>query len=164
MRYLAKTKIGKLHPKRSKVYPMIRLPERCLDIVGEIVQIYAIKQNDVSGFLITLEKEARKEESVAQLLAKVAQPRAQNDIRSRLLALELEIRELKLVIQRNESSEDNLNEKGIQKDGLGRIRTGDLRHVKAGNLAFILTFSDRSALFSDATPSETTMRKASAPS
>jgi hypothetical protein len=27
-----------------------------------------------------------------------------------------------------------------------------------------LTFSDRSALFSDATPSETTMRKASAPS
>jgi len=49
-------------------------------------------------------------------------------------------------------------------DGLGRIRTGDLRHVKADDLAFILAFSDSSAPFSVAAPLETTTRKASAPS
>jgi len=46
----------------------------------------------------------------------------------------------------------------LENDGLGRIRTGDLRHVKT-------EFLRRSAVFSDvAFLGETTMRNASAPS
>ena len=33
-------------------------------------------------------------------------------------------------------------------NGIGRIRTGDLRHVKAGNSAFLAAFSNFFALFS----------------
>jgi hypothetical protein len=50
-------------------------------------------------------------------------------------------------------------------DGLGRIRTGDLRHVKAGDLALEQAFSDFSAFSSLAAPPDPiTTRKASAPS
>jgi len=50
-------------------------------------------------------------------------------------------------------------------DGLGRIRTGDLRHVKAGIFEFILLFEVSSALSSPAfSAEETTTRNASAPS
>jgi len=46
-----------------------------------------------------------------------------------------------------------------------RIRTGDLRHVKAGDLALFAAFSDFFALSSAALlEGETTTRKASAPS
>ncbi len=49
-------------------------------------------------------------------------------------------------------------------NGLGRIRTGDLRHVKAGDLAFLIAFSNGSAPFSVSTPLEITTRNANAPS
>jgi len=50
-------------------------------------------------------------------------------------------------------------------DGLGRIRTGDLRHVKTDDLGCRMAFSDFSTLIFVAAPAdETTTRKASAPS
>jgi hypothetical protein len=45
--------------------------------------------------------------------------------------LESEITDLRSSIPTNGSLTDNCSEKGAQIDGLGRIRTGDLRHVKA---------------------------------
>jgi hypothetical protein len=49
-------------------------------------------------------------------------------------------------------------------DGLGRIRTGDLRRVKTEDLSFISAFSGRSALFFGIAPVEITTGNASAPS
>jgi len=50
-------------------------------------------------------------------------------------------------------------------DGLGRIRTGDLRHVKTEDFALRAAFSSFSSLlFLAALADETTTRKASAPS
>ena len=57
-----------------------------------------------------------------------------------------------------------IGQKKQKNDGLGRIRTGDLRHVKAGDLAHEQAFSDLSALFSIAAPpGPTTTRKARTP-
>jgi hypothetical protein len=110
---------------------MIRLPEQCLDVIGETAQIYAIEQKGMRGFFVALQTLATDERNVAQLLAEVAQPKVQNDIEARLLELESELRELRSVILPNRCSKDNHNKKGAQKDGLEAIRTGDLRRVKA---------------------------------
>jgi hypothetical protein len=58
-----------------------------------------------------------------------------------------------------------LEGKSSKNNGLGAIRTPDLRHVKMGNLAFILAFSDLFALFSATfAADETTTRNESAQS
>jgi hypothetical protein len=83
------------------------------------------------GFFIARETRPNDERNVAQLSAEVAQPEVQIVIKSRLLELESEIRELKSVILQNECSRDNYNKKGAQESGLEAIRTPDLRRVKA---------------------------------
>ena len=103
MRYIGKSKIGKLHPKRSKIYPMVRLPEQCLDVAGETVRIYSVEMEGVRGFFIALETGADEERNVAQLLTEVAQPRPQNDVKSRLVELESDINALKSLLFSNES-------------------------------------------------------------
>jgi hypothetical protein len=57
-----------------------------------------------------------------------------------------------------------IGQKKQKNDGLGRIRTGDLRHVKAGDLARSVAFSWFAGLLSEGVDAdETTTRKASAP-
>lgn len=120
MQYLGRAKIGKLHPKRSKVYPMVRLPEQCLDVVGEIVRIYTVEMEGVSGFFIALETRADEEREVAQPQLKVAQQSPQNDVRSRLLELESEIEQLKSLLLLNERNSPPKNRK---QKAEGEIRT-----------------------------------------
>jgi hypothetical protein len=51
-----------------------------------------------------------------------------------------------------------------KEDGLGRIRTGDLRRVKAEAFALASLFLDRSEVFLDTFADDTTTTNASAPS
>ena len=63
--------------------------------------------------------------------SKIVQPEAEISIESRLSALESKIDKLiELNFQNNELS----NNKSLKNDGLDRIRTGDLRRVKAMSL------------------------------
>ena len=117
MRYIGRSKIGKLHPKRSTNYPMIRLPKQCLDVVGKTAHIYAIYEGNRKGFLVTLEKEATDLQSGAQLVPKVAQPHTQNDVENHLSALESQIAELKLLILKSASYIDAKSKKGAPESG-----------------------------------------------
>jgi hypothetical protein len=67
-------------------------------------------------------------EKVAQRLANVAQQSIKNDLKSRLFAMELEIKELKKIFLENKSQNDLEKTKT---DGLEAIRTPDLRRAKA---------------------------------
>jgi|GEM_PF-357758 len=110
MRYLGESKIGKLRPRRSKIYPMIRLPVECLNIVGQTARIFAYEEKGVRGLFIALGSEAN-DRNVAQHQPKVAQPMTQNDINSRLSAIESQITELKSLIFQEGSLADADREK-----------------------------------------------------
>jgi hypothetical protein len=119
MRYVGESKIGKLHPRRSKIYPMVRLPTECLNIIRETAHIYVIEQKGARGLFIALGPEAN-DRNVAQLPGHVAQPKTQNDIRSRLSALESEIKELKSLLLSKKAISYNENRKPKAE---GEIRT-----------------------------------------
>jgi hypothetical protein len=68
------------------------------------------------------------EQKVLKLNSKVLKQRLENDVESHLAALESSIEELKTLIFPNSVL---LDEQSPKEDGLDRIRTGDLRRVKA---------------------------------
>ncbi len=123
MRYLGQSKIGKLHPKRSYVYPMIRLPKECLDAVGETAYLYSLETEGRRGFLIALEKEANEVQNVAQPVLKVAQTQTRNDADSRLSALELELKALKLFLFDYKAKKVTQFKKERKSKAEGEIRT-----------------------------------------
>ena len=57
MKELGSTKIGKQVPKPSFIYPMIRLPQSCVNIVGETVKLYETEHEGRQAFLIVVDKE-----------------------------------------------------------------------------------------------------------
>ncbi len=67
-------------------------------------------------------------QEVAQPNEKVVQPTKETNLKSRLTAIESSIEELKKLIF---SNSELIEVKSPKTNGLGRIRTGDLRHVKA---------------------------------
>jgi len=56
--------------------------------------------------------------------------------------LESEVRDTKSSILKNESLLDACNKKGAHEDGLGRIRTGEVRHIKTDDFRISAPFSD----------------------
>jgi len=157
MQYIGTSKISKLNPKPNLTYPLIRLPQRYNTVIGKTAHIYESFEEGQKAIVLVFD-ETENQEKVIQPVIK---QNAESDFSARFAVLEEEIRELRTLIEKEAHFSDN-----IQKiDGLGRIRTGDLRHVKTGDLAFVLLFSVGTTLFSAALPAEeTTIRNASAPS
>jgi hypothetical protein len=129
MRFVGKSKIGRLSAKKGKVYAQIRLPPQLADTIGEIANIFETEHNGKRAFLLLMKRSMSDDDMVLQLDERVVKSEDYNDYDHRLCALESEINELKSIIFSNESFSSHKNEN----DGLGRIRTGDLRHVKAGD-------------------------------
>ena len=130
MHYIGKSKIGKQYSKPTITYPIIRIPLHCSEAIGSYVQIYKSEHAGQTVFVIIPDnkkgKSVRRE--VAQPTLKVAQLETETSIESRLSTLESKIDKLtELNFQNNELIES----KSSKKDGLDRIRTGDLRRVKA---------------------------------
>ena len=126
MRFVGKSKIGRLSAKKGKVYAQVRLPPQLVDTIGEIANIFETKHSGKRAFLLVTES-VPSDNMVLQLSEKVVKWKDHDDDDYRLCALESEINELKSIIFSNESSCPHTK----RKHGLGRIRTGDLRHVKA---------------------------------
>jgi hypothetical protein len=101
---------------------------------------------------------------VLQLGAKVVKPYDEQDYNQRFKGLESQISELRSFLLLNESTSFHKNKKEDELNGLGRIRTGDLRRVKTEALALAPLFLDRSEVFLDTFADDTTTRNASAPS
>jgi len=130
MQYIGKSKIGKQYSKPTITYPIIRLPLQCSEVIGTSVQIYELENAGQTIFVIIPDNEKSENvgQEVAQPNAKVVQPNHENDIESRLSALEPKIDEtLKLIF----SNQNQIELKREKNSGLGAIRTPDLRHVKA---------------------------------
>ncbi len=103
MHYIGKSKIGKQHSKPTITYPIIRLPVQCSKAIGTSVQIYKSEYAGQSVFVIIPdnEKSENLNQEVAQPNAKVVQPHHENDIESRISALESSIEGLKTLIFKN---------------------------------------------------------------
>jgi hypothetical protein len=127
---VGKSKIGRLNAKNIS-YPQLRLPHQYFSTIGDIASVFETQHEGKQAFLIVTEHAVPNQDTVLKPSEKVLKTVAANAVEGLLSALESEISDLKSSIFKNESLVDNCNEKGAQESGLGRIRTGDLRHVKA---------------------------------
>ena len=127
MRYIGKSKISTLHSKPDISYPLIRLPQQYKHLIGETAQIFMTDYEGKGGFLILLEERENDSKVVKQSLETRIESRV-SVLESSIEAIESKIDKLiELNFQNNELS----NNKSLKNDGLDRIRTGDLRRVKA---------------------------------
>ena len=130
MHYIGKSKIGKQYSKPTITYPIIRLPLQCSEAIGTSVQLYKAEHAGQTLFVIIPDNEKSEtvRQKVAQPTSKVAQLETEINLESRLLALESSTEKIIEPIFGNQ----NLIEVKLKKNnGLGAIRTPDLRRVKA---------------------------------
>ncbi len=117
----SKISIQSLNSKYS--YSLIRLPRKFKGIAGKIASIYETEQDGALAFLVVVDKLVDKSQ--------------ENNLESRFPALEpsIEALESKIdkLIELNFQNNELIESKSLKKHGLGRIRTGDLRRVKARN-------------------------------
>ena len=121
MQFLCKRKISIHCSTPQHGYPTIRLPREFKALVGETAKIYLDKDKAELAFKVIIDKKVDNFCTNAE----------DSKLEDRLYDLESEFRALKSSILKNEGLMNNLNKKGAQEGGLGRIRTGDLRRVKA---------------------------------
>ena len=125
MLHIADSKIGTIHSKPNVKYPMIRLPQEYIQIIGQRAHIY---ETDHAGRLAFLVAPYAEESVHSEAKLRVAKPSLETEIKNGLAALELEFKELRSLLLANQRYANSNTQKT---NGLGRIRTGDLRHVKA---------------------------------
>lgn len=82
MKYIGKSKITRLRPKKNIEYPLLRLPQSHADLVGETAHIFKIENNGKPLFVISLD------EDITPAL-EVIQPKS--DIESRVKSLEKQL-------------------------------------------------------------------------
>ena len=128
MRFVGKSKIGRLSAKKGKIYAQIRLPSHLIDTIGEIADVYETERNGKRAFLLVTDQSMLDDDTVLQPSEKVVKPYNKIDNDGRFLALESQINELKSLLLLNESASFHKKQKT---DGLEAIRTPDLRRVKA---------------------------------
>ncbi len=135
MHYIGTSKISPLYSKGSIIYPQIRLPQRYNDVIGKNAQIFETEYNGKRAFFIVTEESEKTKNSVFKFVDKVLKPdvevlkpHPEKEVESRLSAFESKIDKL---IELNFQNNELIKSKSSKKDGLGRIRTGDLRRVKA---------------------------------
>jgi hypothetical protein len=157
MQLIGRSKVTKLNAKAGIVYPLIRLPKFYASEIGKIAEIFEIKHDNKRALIITFDEQAETGSEVIQLTPKVIQPDCQNDLEARLCELESQIAELKSLlhtIENQKAPQSPFFRQSTQKpNGLGRIRTGDLRRVKTEVLGGFDVFS----------VGDTTARKANDP-
>ena len=81
--------------------------------------------------MLVTNQHALGNDTVLQPGKKVVKPNNETDCDRRFKSLELQISELKSLLLLNEDYSIHKNKKEADPNGLGRIRTGDLCHVKA---------------------------------
>ena len=135
MQHIGKSKIGSLSARKGVKYPQLRLPQQCADVIGHTADILETESGGKRAFLIVTEQVMPKGDSVLKQSKEVLKPEPYRGLDQRLSALESQITELKSLLLENENQEapqSPLFRQSTQKtNGLGRIRTGDLRRVKA---------------------------------
>jgi len=173
VRRVGTSKITKLKAKAGIVYPLIRLPKTFADEIGNVAEIFETQHNNRRALLVTFNdgiwpsEVIQPNSKVIQLLPEVIQPHCRQDLKARLCELESQIAELKSLLQKNanqKAPQSPLIHQSTQKtSGLGRIRTGDLRRVKAEVLEHAESFLHARPESSKASVGAITTKNASAP-
>ena len=114
MHYIGKSKISKIYPKSDVYYPSLRLPKVCDDAIGEIAHIFETTYKSCKALQVVLgdypsNNTSAVAQPVAQSEAEVVQPSSQNDVETRISAIEKEIILIRGFIFRNAHAEDNKN-------------------------------------------------------
>jgi hypothetical protein len=129
MHYVGTSKISKLNPKPNLIYPLIRLPQEFNTIIGKTAHIYESWEEGQKAIVLVFDEvESKETENKRTVIQPVIKQNAESDFSARIEVLEEEIRQLRTLIEK----EARLTSYIQKKDGLGRIRIGDLRRVKAG--------------------------------
>ncbi len=116
MKLIGRSKISKINPKPNIVYPMVRLPQECADVIGNTATIYETEYDGRKAFLITI----GQDEDTA---VSVMKPELQNSIEKRLSEVESKINDLYSRLMGKESQKSCKIEKG---NAANRTRTCDM--------------------------------------
>ncbi len=121
MQYLGKRKISVQSSTPSHAYPTVRLPREYKGLVGKKAALYVDEYPEQLVFEIV----------ISQKVDNFCANSKEDLIEARLSELESEFEALKSLIMKNNSFLNDFFGNRAQLNGLGRIRTGDLRRVKA---------------------------------
>jgi len=132
---IGRSKVGKVNPNPCSSYPLIRLPQQYNDFVGKTAHIFTTKHQGQQVLLILFGSEEETAPNIIQSLYNFIQPIDETNLESRLKVLEssIEARKSKIdkLIKLNFQNNELTESKSSKNDGIDRIRTGDLRRVKA---------------------------------
>lgn len=118
MREIGRCKVQGKTPKPGITYPFIRFPQENADLIGKHMRIFAIESNGHRAFVLVEEGGAIPQ--VGQL-----------ELTGRIDELEMRIKKLEELGPLFSSDPSGAPPEGSDSDGPGRIRTGDLRRVRA---------------------------------
>ena len=116
MKLIGRSKISKINPKPNIVYPMIRLPQECNDVIGNTATIYETEYDGKKAFLITIGQDA-------DTATPVMKPELQNALEKRLSDVESKINDIYSRLMGKESQKSSKMEKG---NAANRTRTCDM--------------------------------------
>ncbi len=117
MRYLGKSKISKLHPQPNTIYPLIRLPQQCADVIGETAHIFQTEHEGEKAFLILLKN---KEITKRKIIKEIIKSKPEIDLKSHLITVESKIDEVLELLFRNRDLIEDKTPKQPHTKGRGR--------------------------------------------
>jgi hypothetical protein len=98
MRYLGKSKISKLHPQPNTIYPLIRLPQQCADVIGVTAHIFQTEHEGEKAFLILLNN---RETAKRKIIKEFIKSKPEIELKSHLITLESKIDEVYALLFKN---------------------------------------------------------------
>jgi hypothetical protein len=118
MRFVGKSKIGRLSAKKGKIYAQMRLPASLTDTIGEIADVFETERHGKSAFLLVTKQNVLDNSMVLQPSETVVKPDHETNNDRRIKALKSQIAELKsLILQKSiESEEDKENQRPRARD------------------------------------------------
>jgi len=135
MHYIGGSKVGKVNPNPRSSYPLIRLPQQYSGFIGKTAHIFKTEHQDQQALFILLESGEPTASNIIQSVYNFIQSETEISVESPLSALEssIEVLDSKIdkLIELNFQNNELSNNKSLKNGGLDRIRTGDLRCVKA---------------------------------
>ncbi len=117
MKFIGKSKISKLHPQPNTIYPLIRLPQQCADVIGETAHIFQTEYEGEKAFFILLKN---KETTKRKIIKEFIKSKPEIDLKSHLITVESKIDEIfALLFKNRDLINDNYHQNEMGSAGFG---------------------------------------------